>query len=243
MKIVQTRRRATPTAEIERVVHRRGHFAGRRCWHAELRQQPRQQARDHRAHADEETLHRVAGGALLNRQLVADEGAERLHRNVDRRIEDPQQPAAIHSAGEFGIANNASDARTAPTRKYGRRRPSPSTCDRTDTRRSAARSARSAARRSTASGCRPSTRRASGRCGWHSSSAARSRTGCRGSRSTCSRSARIRASVFRACWSLTPVLGRHNAMQSYSVDRARDNRKDCTGGPECFRRMNGAIRR
>ena len=34
-------------------------------------------------------------------------------------------PAAIHSAGTFGNANSASDAITAPARKYGRRRPSP----------------------------------------------------------------------------------------------------------------------
>ena len=33
-------------------------------------------------------------------------------------------PAAIQSTGEFGITNRASDARIAPTRKYGRRRPS-----------------------------------------------------------------------------------------------------------------------
>ena len=33
-------------------------------------------------------------------------------------------PAATHSAGEFGMASSASEARMAPTRKYGRRRPS-----------------------------------------------------------------------------------------------------------------------
>ena len=32
-------------------------------------------------------------------------------------------PAATQSAGEFGIASSASDARMAPPRKYGRRRP------------------------------------------------------------------------------------------------------------------------
>ncbi len=32
-------------------------------------------------------------------------------------------PAATHSAGEFGIATSASEARIAPVRKYGRRRP------------------------------------------------------------------------------------------------------------------------
>ena len=33
-------------------------------------------------------------------------------------------PAAIHSTGERGMAMSASDARIAPARKYGRRRPS-----------------------------------------------------------------------------------------------------------------------
>ncbi len=32
-------------------------------------------------------------------------------------------PAATHSAGEFGMAIRASEARMAPPRKYGRRRP------------------------------------------------------------------------------------------------------------------------
>ena len=33
-------------------------------------------------------------------------------------------PAATQSTGEFGITNRASEASIAPTRKYGRRRPS-----------------------------------------------------------------------------------------------------------------------
>jgi hypothetical protein len=33
-------------------------------------------------------------------------------------------PAATHKAGELGMTNKAADARMAPTRKYGRRRPS-----------------------------------------------------------------------------------------------------------------------
>src|SRR5678815_4755343 len=32
-------------------------------------------------------------------------------------------PAATHNTGEFGITMSASDARMAPARKYGRRRP------------------------------------------------------------------------------------------------------------------------
>src|SRR5690606_8744331 len=58
--------------------------------HAPLRQQPRQHAGHHRADADEEALHRVAGRALRRRQLVTDEGTERLHGHVERGIEQPQ---------------------------------------------------------------------------------------------------------------------------------------------------------
>jgi hypothetical protein len=79
-------------AEIEGVAHRLRHLAGTGgIGHAGPGQQPRQHARHHRADADEEALHRVAAGALRSRQLVADEGAERLHRHVDRGVEDPQR--------------------------------------------------------------------------------------------------------------------------------------------------------
>src|SRR3712207_8757321 len=40
------------------------------------------------ADADEERLHDEARGALLVGQLVGDEGAERLHRDVDGRSEE-----------------------------------------------------------------------------------------------------------------------------------------------------------
>ena len=33
-------------------------------------------------------------------------------------------PAATHNTGEFGMIRRASEARIAPTKKYGRRRPS-----------------------------------------------------------------------------------------------------------------------
>jgi len=58
-------------------------------------QDPRQHAGHHRADTDEEALHGVAGRALRRRHLVADEGTERLHRNIDRGIEQPQ-----HAGGD-----------------------------------------------------------------------------------------------------------------------------------------------
>jgi hypothetical protein len=61
---------------------------------------------------------------LQRRQLIADERAERLHRNIERCIEQPQQSRGDPQRGEFGIANSASVVSTAPPRKYGRRRPS-----------------------------------------------------------------------------------------------------------------------
>ena len=89
-----TAREQHDRADVERVVNGVRDAAGcvRVIADAGARQQPRQHARDDRAHADEEALHRVAGRALRGRQLVADERAERLHRNIDRCVQDPQQP-------------------------------------------------------------------------------------------------------------------------------------------------------
>ena len=68
-------------AEVEGQPHRvrdlvrRGFIA-----HPEPRgQQPGEHRGEDRARADEEALHREAGRALLRREVVADEGAERLH--------------------------------------------------------------------------------------------------------------------------------------------------------------------
>ena len=55
-----------------------------------LRQQPGQGRGEDGADADEKALHRKACGALLIRQQVADKGAKRLHRNVDRGVHDPE---------------------------------------------------------------------------------------------------------------------------------------------------------
>ena len=43
-----------------------------------------------RADTDKETLHRETQGALIFRQVIADERPERLHRDIDARIHDPQ---------------------------------------------------------------------------------------------------------------------------------------------------------
>ncbi|TWG90757.1 hypothetical protein L599_000300000710 [Luteimonas sp. J16] len=92
----QHRQQQHRAAGVERPAHRVGHLAGRRgIGHAPLRQQPRQQAGDHRPDPDEEALHRVAGRTLARGQLVADEGAERFHRHVQRGVEDPQ-----HAGGD-----------------------------------------------------------------------------------------------------------------------------------------------
>ena len=80
-------------AEPERVADRIRHDPGRRrVRHPGLGQDPGQGAGDHRADPDEETLHGEAAGALARGQLVADEGAEGLHRDVDRGVEHPQEP-------------------------------------------------------------------------------------------------------------------------------------------------------
>ncbi len=80
-------------AEVEREPDRVGQLAGlgdvaRRPEH--VGEQPGQHGCDHRAHADEPALHRVAERALPVGQHVADQRAERLHRDVDRGVEDPQ---------------------------------------------------------------------------------------------------------------------------------------------------------
>ena len=79
-------------AEVERVAHRVRHLPGPGgVVHAARGQQERQRTGHHRTDADEEALHRVAARALADRQLVADEGPERLHRDVDRGVQHPQR--------------------------------------------------------------------------------------------------------------------------------------------------------
>nr|GEU28481.1 hypothetical protein [Tanacetum cinerariifolium] len=77
---------------VERVAHGIGNGAGHRLvGHAQVvGKNGRQQRGDHRAPADEESLHGEAGRLLRRTQLVADKRAERLHRDIDRAIEHPQ---------------------------------------------------------------------------------------------------------------------------------------------------------
>ncbi len=52
--------------------------------------------------ADEHALHGIAQRALLRRQLVADEGAERLHRDVERGVDHPQRAGGHPQRGRVG---------------------------------------------------------------------------------------------------------------------------------------------
>jgi hypothetical protein len=65
-------------------------------------QDRRQQRGDDAAAADEEGLHRVAGRLLRGVELVADKGAERLHRHVDRGIHHPQHGHGHPHGGGIG---------------------------------------------------------------------------------------------------------------------------------------------
>ncbi len=80
------------SASIERELHRIRNPAGlSTVLNTCRREQPGQKTRHDRADADEEALHCIARRALPRRQLIADERAERFHRNVERGIENPQQ--------------------------------------------------------------------------------------------------------------------------------------------------------
>ena len=57
----------------------------------EVREQRRQQAANHRARADEPGLQREALCALVIGRHVADKRAERLHRYVERGVEQPEE--------------------------------------------------------------------------------------------------------------------------------------------------------
>jgi hypothetical protein len=78
--------------DVERVAHGVGdHAVDRHVADAKIvGENSRQQRGDHRAAANEEGLHRVAGRLLARVELVADEGAERLHRHINRGVHHPQ---------------------------------------------------------------------------------------------------------------------------------------------------------
>ena len=56
-----------------------------------VRHHPRQGRRHHRPQPDEQTLHAVALRVLLIRQHVRHQRPQRLHGDIDRSIENPQQ--------------------------------------------------------------------------------------------------------------------------------------------------------
>ena len=64
----------------------------------------RQRRREHGAQADEQALHGEAALALVGREQVAHERAERLHGDVDAGIQIHSRPAAIQTVPEFGMA-------------------------------------------------------------------------------------------------------------------------------------------
>ena len=78
---------------IKRDVHRLGDRAGggRPAGEPKAGEQPGERGRKHSAKTDEEALHGETDPALLRRQQVADEGPERLHADIDRRIEHPEE--------------------------------------------------------------------------------------------------------------------------------------------------------
>ena len=79
-------------AQIEAPAHRIGQGAADRdIGHTAPVEQPGRGRSDHRAGADERRLDRIAGGVLAPVEHVADKCAERLHRDVERRIEHPEQ--------------------------------------------------------------------------------------------------------------------------------------------------------
>ena len=153
---------------------------------AELAEHERQRVREARADADEQRLHHEAGRALRRVQLVGDERAERLHRDVDRRIEHPEQ-ARGHPERRGRRHEEQRDRREdRPDEEVraagGRADPR---CGRSARRRSAARAGRSSARRARAAAPGRGGRRAARRRPTCWRAAAPSRTGCRGSRSSC----------------------------------------------------------
>ena len=111
----EERDRAEPEAEADGVGNDAG---GRLVGNAEIIEQVRDDRSDHRARADEGSLHRIARRMLVFAQHIADEGAERLHRDVERLASSSHSmSAATSKAGAIGIASSDSAARMAPARK------------------------------------------------------------------------------------------------------------------------------
>ena len=80
--------RACPEAVANRV---RNAPAGDRVRYSECIEKPGKIRADNGTGADERRLHGIAGGVLVLAQHIADECAERLHRDVKAGVERPQQ--------------------------------------------------------------------------------------------------------------------------------------------------------
>ena len=87
----QYRQQQGGTAEPEAVADRVGHARQRIARHADTRKHERKDRAGDCARADERGLERIAGGVLILAEHVADERAERLHRDVDRGVEHPER--------------------------------------------------------------------------------------------------------------------------------------------------------
>ena len=99
----QHRQHQSGAAEPEGEAHRVGDAAARRdVCDADALQRPGNDRAHHRAGADEGGLHGVAGAVLVLAEHVADEGAERLHRDVQRRVQHPQHQRGDEKGRRFG---------------------------------------------------------------------------------------------------------------------------------------------
>ena len=96
----QDREKQHRAAEPEAVADGVGDAAaGRVVRNTEMIEHVGEDRSDHRAGADEGGLECIAGGMLVLAQHVADEGAERLHRDVEAGVEHPQQDRGEQQGG------------------------------------------------------------------------------------------------------------------------------------------------
>jgi hypothetical protein len=93
-------------ADVERVAHRVGDRARCTGRHAEpVGEHPGRGRGQHRPQSDEQTLHREPAGTRTRGQQIRDERAERFHRDVDRGIENPEQPRRHPQGTRVGHRN------------------------------------------------------------------------------------------------------------------------------------------
>ena len=81
-------------ADLKSILDRQRNAARRRPLYARPAKEVWKNARQCCAEADKEALHDKARRALFRSELVGDEGAERLHADVDARVQNPEQPGS-----------------------------------------------------------------------------------------------------------------------------------------------------